>query len=191
MSSRPPEPTKVVDTNTNVYVDYRIEDKARIVIPFLFPSVRAHRLILAGVSPVFRRMFLSSSSETMFTKEDEEIQITDSECFAFQNMINFIYSKDFTCGADIRDSFETLKIGDKYDLADLVIQSRRAIENHVISTRNVGKVLRVIHTYEYVNLNIISPNYIILKDFSKGLWRGLTASVKTYQIDAGNLLEKT
>ena len=83
-----------------------------------------------------------------FTKEDEEIQITDSECFAFQNMINFIYSKDFTCGADIRDSFETLKIGDKYDLADLVIQSRRAIENHVISTRNVGKVLRVIHTYE-------------------------------------------
>ena len=160
MSSRPPEPTKVVDTNTNLYVDYRIEDKARIVIPFLFPSVRAHRLILAGVSPVFRRMFLSSSSETMFTKEDEEIQITDSECFAFQNMINFIYSKDFTCGADIRDSFETLKIGDKYDLADLVIQSRRAIENHVISTRNVGKVLRVIHTYEYVNLNIISPNYI-------------------------------
>lgn len=111
-------------------------------------KVRAHRLILAGVSPVFRKMFIFSSPEILFTREDEEIQITDSECFAFQNMINFIYSKDFSCGADIRDSFETLKIGDKYDLADLVIQSKRAIENHVISTRNVGKVLRVIHTYE-------------------------------------------
>ena len=91
---------------------------------------------------MFRKMFLSSSPETLFTKEDEEIQITDSECFAFQNMINFIYSKDFTCGADIRDSFETLKIGDKYDLADLVIQSRRAIENHASHnvTPDVGAV---------------------------------------------------
>ena len=119
----------------------------------------------------------------MFTREDEEIQITDSECFAFQNMINFIYSKDFTCGADIRDSFETLKIGDKYDLADLVIQSKRAIENHVISTRNVGKVLRVIHTYEYVN--IFFSNFIILL---KGPWRGLTAFVKTCQIGVKNSL---
>lgn len=103
---------------------------------------------------MFRKMFIFSSPEILFTREDEEIQITDSECFAFQNMINFIYSKDFSCGADIRDSFETLKIGDKYDLADLVIQSKRAIENHVISTRNVGKVLRVIHTYEYANLYV-------------------------------------
>ena len=148
MSSRPPEPTKVVDKL--LLLIFCINDKYNL--PFLFPPVRAHRLILAGVSPVFRKMFISSSPETMFTREDEEIQITDSECFAFQNMINFIYSKDFSCGADIRDSFETLKIGDKYDLADLVIQSKRAIENHVISTRNVGKVLRVIHTYEYVNL---------------------------------------
>ena len=103
-------------------------------------------------------MFFSLSPETRFTKEEEEIQITDSECFAFQNMINFIYSKDFSCGTNICDSFETLKVGDKYDLADLVILSRRAIENHVISSRTRGKVLRVINTYEYVK--IISTKHI-------------------------------
>ena len=89
-----------------------------------------------------------SSPESLFTREEGEIEITDSECFAFQNMINFIYSKNYTCGPDIRDSFETLKVGDKYDLADLVILSRRAIEDHVISARNVAKVLRVINTYK-------------------------------------------
>ena len=106
---------------------------------------------------MFRKMFFSLSPDHRFTQEDEEIQITDSECFAFQNMINFIYSKDFSCGTNICDSFETLKVGDKYDLADLVILSRRAIENHVITSRNLGKVLRVIHTYEYVN--VISSNH--------------------------------
>ena len=56
-------------------------------------SVRAHKLILAAVSPVFRRMFFSSNNDIPFTTEEDEIEITDSECFAFQNMINFIYSK--------------------------------------------------------------------------------------------------
>ena len=51
-------------------------------------------MILAGVSPVFRKMFYSTAtSETQFTTEKEDIEITDSECFAFQNMITFIYSK--------------------------------------------------------------------------------------------------
>ena len=49
---------------------------------------------------------------------------------------------------DITDSFETLKVGDKYNLDDLVILSRRAIENYVITTRNVGKVLKVVDSYK-------------------------------------------
>ena len=49
---------------------------------------------------------------------------------------------------DITDSFETLKVGDKYDLTDLVILSRRAIENYIITSKNVGKVLKVIDSYK-------------------------------------------
>ena len=49
---------------------------------------------------------------------------------------------------DITDSFETLKVGDKYDLTDLVILSRRAIENYNITSKNVGKVLKVIDSYK-------------------------------------------
>ena len=54
----------------------------------------------------------------------------------------------FLLHGDITDSFETLKVGDKYDLTDLVILSRRAIESYVINSKNVGKVLRVINTYK-------------------------------------------
>ena len=50
--------------------------------------------------------------------------------------------------SDIRDSFETLKVGDKYDLTDLVVLSKRAIESFVITSKNVGKVLSVIETYK-------------------------------------------
>ena len=130
--------------------------------------VKAHRLILAAVSPVFRRMFFANN-ENNFTTETEAIDITDSECFAFQKMINFIYSKvivdisfpkhahmrnislqdyTFLLHGDITDSFETLKVGDKYDLTDLVILSRRAIENYIITSKNVGKVLKVIDSYK-------------------------------------------
>ena len=38
-------------------------------------------------------MFFSNNEDQNFTTENEEIEITDSECFAFQNMVNFIYSK--------------------------------------------------------------------------------------------------
>jgi len=109
-------------------------------------KVKAHKLILSAVSPVFRRMF----SDNSFTTESELIEITDSECFAFQKMISFIYSKNYSLllQGDITDSFETLKVGDKYDLEDLVILSRRAIENYVITTRNVGKVLKVVDSYK-------------------------------------------
>jgi len=110
-------------------------------------KVRAHKLVLAAVSSVFRKMFFGDQK---FTKEEDEIEITDSECFAFQKMINYIYSKSYSIlmYSDIRDSFETLKVGDKYDLTDLVVLSRRAIESFVITSRNVGKVLRVIEAYK-------------------------------------------
>jgi len=110
-------------------------------------KVRAHKLVLAAVSPVFRKMFYGDAT---FLKEEDEIEITDSECFAFQKMINYIYSKSYSIlmYSDIRDSFETLKVGDKYDLIDLVTLSRRAIESFVINSNNIGKVLRVVDTYK-------------------------------------------
>ena len=86
------------------------------------------------------------SEEYSFTIEEEEIQILDSECFAFQKMIDYIYSKDYSCD-DIRDSFEILKMGDKYDLKDLVILSRRSIDSHTISSQNIGRVLCVVDEY--------------------------------------------
>ena len=126
-------------------------------------KVRAHKLILAAVSPVFRKMFFGDQKYTM---EGDEIEITDSECFAFQKMINYIYSKSYSIlmYSDIRDSFETLKVGDKYDLTDLVVLSKRAIESFVITSKNVGKVLSVIETYKTLEgFDKICEDFYILR----------------------------
>lgn len=109
--------------------------------------VKAHKLVLAAVSPVFRKMFYG---EQIFTEEEEEIEITDSECFAFQKMINYVYSKNnlILSSMDIQESFETLKVGDKYDLTELIILARRAIESFAITNKNVGRVLLVVENYK-------------------------------------------
>ena len=65
--------------------------------------MKAHKLVLSAVSPVFRKMFFSNNEDQNFTTENEEIEITDSECFAFQNMVNFIYSK-------VKNRFITIKL---------------------------------------------------------------------------------
>ena len=144
-------------------------------------KVRAHKLILAAVSPVFRKMFYGDQS---YTTEGEEIEITDSECFAFQKMINYIYSKSYSIlmYSDIRDSFETLKVGDKYDLTDLVVLSRRAIESFVITSKNVGKVLRVIEAYK-----TLEGFDAICRDLNKRCKKFVDDNLKTAQ-DVFNLL---
>ena len=50
-------------------------------------KIGAHRLLLAGVSQVFRRMFFGPWKET---KEEMEVKETSPE--AFRAMINYIYS---------------------------------------------------------------------------------------------------
>ena len=147
-------------------------------------KVRAHKLVLAAVSPVFRKMFYGDQK---FTKEEEEIEITDSECFAFQKMINYIYSKSYSIlmYSDIRDSFETLKVGDKYDLTDLVVLSRRAIESFVITSKNVGKVLRVVETYK-----TLEGFDTVCQDLAKRCRKFVDDNMKTAQ-DVFNLLAVT
>jgi len=147
-------------------------------------KVRAHKLVLAAVSPVFRKMFYGDQN---FLKKEDEIEITDSECFAFQKMINYIYSKSYSIlmYSDIMDSFETLKVGDKYDLTDLVILSRRAIESFVINCKNVGKVLRVVETYK-----ALEGFDTVCQDLSKRCEKYVNDNMNTAQ-DVFNLLALT
>ena len=91
-SELPPDVTFNVFQTSGTYKGLKSKNSLTFIILLKF-SVRAHKLILAAVSPVFRKMFFSSNNEIPFTTEGDEIEITDSECFAFQNMINFIYSK--------------------------------------------------------------------------------------------------
>ena len=94
------------------------------------------------------------------------------------------FLQEFCCG-DIRDSFETLKIGDKYDLRDLVILSQRSIENHAITTKNLAKVLRLIEAYK--NLEGFDS---ICDDLLERCKKFIGANMRTAQ-DVFNLLATT
>ena len=48
-------------------------------------SIGAHRLLLAGVSPVFRRMFFGPMKET-----DEVVEVKETTPEAFSTMIDYI-----------------------------------------------------------------------------------------------------
>ena len=55
--------------------------------------VSAHKLLLAGISPVFRKLFFGPMKNT-----DDVVDIEETNIEAFKPMINFIYSlPDFSC----------------------------------------------------------------------------------------------
>ena len=91
-------------------------------------KIGAHRLLLAGVSPVFERMFFGPMKGS-----EETVEVKETSPEAFQVMIDYIY-KDLGDGKDGRDrileylrwSLESPKtvcelyaLGDNYDIPNL------------------------------------------------------------------------
>ena len=81
--------------------------------------IGAHRILLAGVSSVFRRMFYGPMKET---KEVIEVKETSPE--AFRAMIDYIYARDPVVPVlykinSPRTLFELYALGDYYDILNL------------------------------------------------------------------------
>jgi len=74
-------------------------------------EVAAHRLLLAGASPVFRKMFFVAETQD---RRAAVIVVRDSSKAAFQAMVAAIYSKQ-PKAADLA----TLVLGDVFELANL------------------------------------------------------------------------
>ena len=91
-------------------------------------KIGAHRLLLAGVSPVFERMFFGPMKGS-----EETVEVKETSPEAFQVMIDYIY-KDLGDGKDGRDRIledlrwslkspktvcELYALGDNYDIPNL------------------------------------------------------------------------
>ena len=98
---------------------------------------RAHKLLLAGVSPVFRQQFFGPMKDT---EEVVEVEETTSE--AFDTMLSYIYKlpgKDtFTLGKkDCQKLFELLTLARKYMIPNLETVTLIAIEALAITRENM------------------------------------------------------
>ena len=101
-------------------------------------TIAAHRMFLAGVSPVFMGMFYGPLKETR-----EIVDVKEISPEAFDNMIKFIYNpkegtmfklEEINCPQKL---FEILAVADKYQISRLASLAMAALENLVIGRGNM------------------------------------------------------
>ena len=88
----------------------------------------AHKVLLAGVSPVFKTMFYGP----MQIKE-QEVEVKDASPDAFRIMIDYIYRIPALTIKSLNSSFEIYALGDRYDVLDLKAQILNWIKSFKIT----------------------------------------------------------
>ena len=136
-SEIPPDVFFLVITNDGV----NVEGSGR--------AIGAHKLFLAGVSPVFRSMLFGPMAET-----GEVIEVKETTPEAFNTMISFFYQPpgdEFTLD-DIRcpqKLFELLLLSDMYEILSLKTLTSNALETLPIAIGNMIFVATVAKNYKH------------------------------------------
>ena len=108
----------------------------------------AHRLFLAGVSPVFRAMLFGPMKET-----ERVVEVKDTTPEAFGTMIDYIYrapDSDFSL-EDIKcpqELFELLVVVDRYEILYLVKLTSEALRSFAITKENMIFAATVAQKYK-------------------------------------------
>jgi len=102
-------------------------------------EVRAHRMLLAGVSPTFRGLFFGARALPI---DQEVVNIEDTTAAAFSAMIESIYAPpgvDFSLASVScpKALFHILALATKYQLSPLVDEAKQALNKVVISPENM------------------------------------------------------
>ena len=109
----------------------------------------AHRLFLAGVSPVFRGMFFGPLKES-----GDVVQVKETSPEAFDTMINYIYNplggesfnlNHIGCPQKL---FELLTVATKYQIWSLATMTSAALETLPISRENMIFTATVAKSYK-------------------------------------------
>lgn len=95
-------------------------------------KVRAHKLVLAAWSPVFRLMFFGGF------KEEAEIRIVDIRPDVFQKLIDFMYSKLFKIDS-VDEAVEILIAADKYNVCSITTK----VEQYLCPLLSTGNCIEI------------------------------------------------
>ena len=113
-------------------------------------KIGAHRVLLAGISPVFKRMFFGPMMETK-----EEMEVKDTSPEAFKAMINYIYAQRSIYHTRCPKSkklgpktlFELFALGDRYDILNLKNKILDSLCEFEINLENLIYTATVANSY--------------------------------------------
>ena len=116
-------------------------------------KIGGHRVLLAGISQVFRRMFFGPLKET---KEEMEVKETSSE--AFRAMINYIYApflddvlSHISCSKILLELFA---LADRYDILNLKTKILNSLWEFEINQENLIYTATVAISYRGLFVDI-------------------------------------
>ena len=116
-------------------------------------KIGAHRVLLAGVSQVFSRMFFGPMKET---KEEMEVKETSPE--AFHAMINYIYARRsdvVLCHIRCPNTlFELFALADRYDILNLKTKIMNSLWKFEIKRENLIYTATVANSYRGLFVDI-------------------------------------
>ena len=127
------EPNSELPTDVVFKVEERSEEDVGEV---WHGKVVAHKLLLAGVSPVFRRQFFGALKE-----ETEEVLIKDTTVEAFSTMIKFIYMEsevEFSLKDVVNPQSlcELVNLSEKYQIQKLNAKAKSALDKISVTEEN-------------------------------------------------------
>ena len=134
----------------------------RIVEDGEIKEVRAHKMILGMVSPMFKKMFFTTD---VGDKTAEKIDIKETTLVAFEVMIDAIYNtksiEDSLKGKSVQEFFDVINLIERYQIAELQKIIKKYVYNYPISGETVLDVAA--EAMEYSHLFQTEAQYIILK----------------------------
>ena len=145
-------------------------------------KIGAHKLFLAGVSPVFKGMLYGLMRETA-----DEIKVEETTFEAFDTMIKYIYHPmggepfNLNHASCPQSLFELLSLATKYQLLNLTAMTSEALESLTLTRGNMIFTASVAKNYERVFSNQSTKLMMKCVKFlldPKGAGRDILAFVK-------------
>ena len=113
-------------------------------------SIRAHKLILSILSPVFKKQFFGALSVS--SEKCEIVEVLEFSCSDFSSFLQLIYGdkKVVSMCSEMMNLFQFLRISDKYQTEGVTEMVKKRIERIEVGEQNLIEILEVCSMFEHL-----------------------------------------
>jgi len=110
-----------------------------------YGEVKAHRLILGFLSPVFRTQFYGFGNDT-----DDVIPVKGTSKKAFETLIDFIYGKNINWEVmSLSELFDVVNLAEMYILPEFMEEIKNQIDNFHITEENLIEAAAMAEAFDH------------------------------------------